>query len=249
MAMPEVTIVVPSFNQGRFLHDALESIFSQKLDLEVFVCDAGSTDNSLEIIQKFAPQLSGWRSHRDSGQSAAINEGIAQGSAQFVYWLNSDDWLLPNGLKILVDNLQMHPEAPACFGRVWNYNQKTGRNRPVWIQELTSARMARRCVVSQPGTLVRRSAWEAVGGLDTSLHMTMDYDLWWKLFKKFGSFPMVNEYVAVNREHAETKTRRLRRKHYREAIATVRKHYGYAPAKWWLYYPYAVWWKAFWPVQ
>jgi glycosyltransferase involved in cell wall biosynthesis len=247
MAKHEVTIAVPSFNQGRFLRDALESVFAQGLDLEVFVCDAGSTDNSLEIIKKFAPQLAGWRSHRDLGQSAAINEGIAQGSAPFVCWLNSDDWFLPNGLRMLADNLQQHPKAPASFGRVWNYHQKTGCKRPVWIQELSASRMARRCVVSQPGTLIRRSAWEAVGGLDTSLHMTMDYDLWWKLFKTFGPFAMVEKYVAVNREHAETKTRRLRRQHYREAIATVRKHHGYAPAKWWIYYPYAVWWKTFWP--
>jgi glycosyltransferase involved in cell wall biosynthesis len=246
MAKHEVTIAVPSFNQGRFLRDALESIFSQELDLEVFVCDAGSTDNSLEIIKKFAPQLAGWRSHRDLGQSAAINEGIARGSAPFVCWLNSDDLLLPNGIKKLMHSLEAHPDAPAAFGRVWNYDQKTGQQKPVWTQEFTETNMARRCVVSQPGTLIRRSAWDALGGLDEGLQMAMDYDLWWRLSKRFGPLVKTADFVAVNRDHDNTKTRRLRRNHYAEAMAIVRKYHGKVPAKWWLYYPYAVWWKSIW---
>src|SRR6185437_986497 len=80
-ASPQVTIAVPSFNQGRFLDQALTSIFAQGIAVEVFVADAGSTDDSIAIIEKWAPRLAGWRSHRDEGQAAAINECIARGSA------------------------------------------------------------------------------------------------------------------------------------------------------------------------
>lgn len=104
--------------------------------------------------------------------------------------------------------------------------------------------MAVRCVVSQPGSLIRRSAWESVGGLDESLVMALDYDLWWRLFVRFGDLKMTPSFVAVNREHADTKTARNRRLHYREAIAVVRKYYGRVPLKWWLAQPYAVWVKA-----
>lgn len=71
-----ITVVVPSFNQGQLLDATLTSIFNQDLPVEVFVCDGGSTDNSLEIIQKWEHLLSGWRSHEDQGQAAAINEGV-----------------------------------------------------------------------------------------------------------------------------------------------------------------------------
>lgn len=241
---PLVTITVPSFNQGRFLDDALSSIFQQQVPVEVFVMDAGSTDNSVEIIKKWAPNLAGWRSHADDGQAAAINEGIALGSAPFVCWLNSDDWFLPGGLSTLLKVLKAHHEAPAVYGRSWNMVQNTGKRAPVWVEPFDERRLALRCIVSQPATLIRRSAWNAVGGVDGRLHMAMDYDLWWRLFKQVGAMQFVDEFVAVNRDHEATKTKTLRRRHYQEAMAVVRKHHGRVPLKWWLAQPYAVWFKS-----
>jgi hypothetical protein len=75
--------------------------------------------------------------------------------------------------------------------------------------------------------------------------MAMDYDLWWRLYERFGPLVYEDRLVAINRLHRETKTQSFRRRHYREAMAIVRKHYGRVPLKWWLYQPYAVWWKAF----
>ena len=241
---PLVTIAVPSFNQGRFLDDALSSIFQQQVPVEVFVMDAGSTDNSVEIINKWAPNLAGWRSHADDGQAAAINEGVALGSAPFVCWLNSDDWFLPGGLSTLLKVLKAYHEAPAVYGRSWNMVQKTGKRAPVWVEPFDERRLALRCIVSQPATLIRRSAWNAVGGVDGRLHMAMDYDLWWRLFKQVGALQFVDEFVAVNRDHEATKTKTLRRRHYQEAMAVVRKHHGRVPLKWWLAQPYAVWFKS-----
>lgn len=134
MTEPLVTIAVPSFNQGRFLDEALASIFQQEVPVEVFVLDGGSSDNSLEIIRKWEHRLAGWRSHADDGQAAAINEGIAQGRAPYVCWLNSDDWFLPGGLTKLVSELEARTDASAVYGRSWNVVQKTGKRYPVWVE-------------------------------------------------------------------------------------------------------------------
>lgn len=206
--------------------------------------DGGSTDNSIEVIKKWKSQLTGWRSCADDGQASAINEGIAQGNAPFVCWLNSDDWFLPGGLSKLLDELQTHPEVPAVYGRSWNVVQKTGKRAPVWVEPFDERRLALRCIVSQPATLIRRSAWEAVGGVDARLHMAMDYDLWWRLYKQIGKLHFVNDFVAINRDHEATKTKTLRRRHYQEAMAVVRKYHGRVPMKWWLAQPYAVWFKS-----
>lgn len=244
MSEPCVTIAVPSFNQGRFLDEALVSIFQQEIPVEVFVLDGGSTDNSVDVIRKWEHRLAGWRSHKDAGQAAAINEGVALGRAPFVCWLNSDDWLLPGGLAKLVNKLEADPKASAVYGRSWNVVQKTGRRTAVWVEPFDEWRLAMRCIISQPATLIRRTAWEKVGGVDESLHMAMDYDLWWRLFKIVGPLHFMDDLIAVNREHDATKTKTQRRRHYREAMAVVRKHYGRLPLKWWLAQPYAVWFKS-----
>jgi GT2 family glycosyltransferase len=241
---PVVTIAVPSYNQGQFLDAALASIFAQDVAIEVFVLDGGSTDGSLDVIKHYADRLAGWRSHPDGGQAAAINEGVARGTAPYVGWLNSDDTLLDGGLKQLVAALERAPQAPAAYGRVWNYVQQTGVQKPIWVEPFSERRLALRCIVSQPGTLVRRAAWESVGGLNGDLRMALDYDLWWRLYKQFAPLAFVDDFVALNRDHAETKTNTQRVRHYREAMAIVRKYHGRVPLKWWLAQPYAVWLKA-----
>jgi len=240
---PIVTVAVPSFNQGQYLDCALTSIFQQNLPVEVFVMDGGSTDNSLEIIQKWEHRLSAWRSSPDGGQAAAINEGISLGKAPFVCWLNSDDWMEPGGLNKLLMALIQHPDAPVAYGKAWNIKEKNGIRIPVWTEPFSRRRLALRCIISQPATLIRRTAWEAVHGTDPNFHMAMDYELWWKIFNAFGEFVYVNDFIAVNRIHAAMKTNRYRQLHYQEAMMVVRKYNGTVPLKWWLFQPYAVWYK------
>jgi len=95
-----------------------------------------------------------------------------------------------------------------------------------WVEPFSERRLALRCFICQPATLIRRTAWDAVHGVDETLHMAMDYDLWWRLLRAFGPLEFVDEFVAVNREHDQTKTRSRRRLHYREAIDVVHRHHG-----------------------
>lgn len=235
-----VTVAVPSFNQGNFLHVALESIFSQDVPVEVFVLDAGSSDNSMEIINRWEPKLAGWRSHKDAGQAAAINEGIGMGSAPYVCWLNSDDFYLAGGLRSLIAALDTLPDSPAAYGRAWNVDVHGHKIKPYWTAPFSRRHLANRCFISQPATLIRRSAWEQVGGLDENLQMAMDYDLWWRLYLQFGPLRFVDAFVAANRRHDMSKTTINRREHYTEAMKLVKRYYGHVPIKWYLAWPIMV---------
>lgn len=240
---PQVTVVVPSFNQGHFLEEALRSIAEQNVATEIIVMDGGSTDGSLAVLERWASRLTYWHSGADSGQAAAINEGIRHGTAPYVAWLNSDDMLAPGGLSFLIQALESNFDAPAAYGKVNNLNSK-GIQSAIWVQPFTERALSLRCIISQPGTLIRRIAWETVGGLNPSLSFAMDYDLWWRLYLRFGPPVYVPQLTAINRLHRGTKTRNNRAAHYAEAMAVVGRYHGRVPLKWWLAQPYAIWWKA-----
>ncbi len=99
MDFPRLTIVTTNLNYGRFLGDAIKSVLDQGYpNLEYFVFDAGSTDGSVDVIRNYEGRLSGWRSQRDSGPSAALNLGLRKATGEWFYYLNSDDMLLPGAL-------------------------------------------------------------------------------------------------------------------------------------------------------
>lgn len=239
-AAAQVTVVVPSFNQGEFLGQALASIFEQEVPVEVLVLDGGSTDRSLEVIEAWAPRLAWWCSGPDAGQSWAVNAGMRRGSAPYVCWLNADDFFYPGALKAMLAVLEANPAAPAVYGRAWAVSESGGKLVPYPTMAFSPWWLAQYCFIAQPATLMRRTAWETIGGVDENLHMAMDYDLWWRLYKHGGKLAYVRRFIAATRMHRNTKTATRREDHYREAMAVLQRHLGYVPLKWRLAWPLMV---------
>lgn len=229
---PNITIVVPSLNQGKYLDMALSSIFNnKKLQVEVFIEDGGSTDCTHDIIRKWEHKLSGWRSCNDKGQSNAINMGIKKGTAPFVTWLNSDDYYLYDGLNKLYENIK-NTDYPAIYGRTYDLIDSSKSFLISNVEPFNPKRLALRCIVSQPGALIKRKVWESLNGVDESLEMSMDYDLWWKIYKNFGNLLYIDDFVAINRVHHNTKSKKNYVLHYKESIQVVKKYNTRVPLKW-----------------
>lgn len=228
-----VGIVIPNHDQGRFLAQAIESVFEQTgVDLQVAVLDGGSADGSLTVIRRYEARLAYWRSLPDRGQAAAINEGIERlQDTDFVGWLNADDLLLSRALVRLAGYLAERSECAAVFGRAHLINEVGQGIGEYPVRPFKKRDFARTCTICQSASLIRRTAWHAVGGLDESLEMCMDYDLWWRL-SKVGPIGFLEEFVACARDHSATKTQTQKNRMYQEAFEVLRRHLGYVPWRW-----------------
>ncbi len=234
-----IAVAVPNLNQNRFLGAALDSLGGTDVPVLRAVLDGGSTDGSRELIATRASELSFWRSAPDAGQAAAVNEGIRRlclehpNAVDAVGWLNADDFFLEQGIDRLWHALVAHPDWIAVSGRAALASEDGVLVGEIPTEPFSPTRFARACTICQPATLVRRWAWERVAGLDASLDMCFDYDLWWRL-SRLGEIGHIDAVVAASRDHGETKTRRRRIQYFREATAIVRRETGAVPWHWYI---------------
>jgi glycosyltransferase involved in cell wall biosynthesis len=225
--LPRISLVVPSYNQARFLPKALDSIFSQQYPhLEVVVMDGGSTDGSVAVIESYAPRLKYWQSRPDGGQSRAINAGMRHCTGDLVAWLNSDDFYWADALWVVARAYADYPGRGLYVGNGFRYAERTGRLFPFCDRHVGFDREALRRgtdFVLQPSTFMLRQAWEAVGGLDSGLNYCMDWDVFLRIAADRPAV-LINEFVAVTREYEETKTRSGKMERAAEIIRMAGKH-------------------------
>jgi GT2 family glycosyltransferase len=223
--LPLISVVVPSYNQGHFLPDTFESIFRQNYPrLEVVVIDGGSTDASVGIIKKHESRLKFWRSARDGGQSAAINEGMRHCSGDLIAWLNSDDFYWDDCLWT-VGNAR-HPGRGLYIGNGLRFDQRTSKYIPFNQRHVAMDRHALTFgadFILQPSTFFLREAWQQVGGLDEQLRFCMDWDVFIRIAQRYPCVA-VNEFLGVSREYEETKTRSGKMERAFEIIRMLRRH-------------------------
>jgi len=182
---PLVSIVTPSFDQAPFLEAAMRSVLEQSYPhIEYIVIDGGSSDGSLEIIQRYDDRLADWVSEPDRGQTDAINKGFARAGGEILAWLNSDDTYQPEAVAQAVGALQNRPEVGLVYGDA-NYIDERGRVIGRFPARQTDYRKLRRGYVHIPqqAAFFRANLWRDVGPLDPSFYFAMDYDLWVRLAK------------------------------------------------------------------
>lgn len=205
-----VSIIVPSFNQGRFVGDCLRSIVSQSgASSEIILIDGGSTDGTLAVVEEFRGSITHFISERDAGQADAINKGLRLARGELVTWLNSDDFFEPGALNHMREAAERAPHAPFYMG-LGSRTDRAGITRaPFYPKNFEFRREALLWglnFILQPATFIRRAALDQIGGkVAGGLLYALDTDLWIRL-SAVGDPVLVPHLIACSREYPETKT-------------------------------------------
>lgn len=231
--LPRISLVTPNYNGGAFLEECIRSVLLQGYpDLEYVVIDGGSTDNSVEIIRKYAPWLSYWESQEDRGQSHAINKGLAKSTGKYFNWHNADDVLLPGSLFETVAGFERHPDA-LYISRTRLLMDESGRvfSKP-YTPEPGLIDLRKSLIVtspgSQPGGLLDREQVVAAGAVDETLHSCMDEDLLLRLRLK-GPGYYVEKPGFIFRTHKHQKSQALTPQRVREKFIISKKIFSLLP--------------------
>jgi glycosyltransferase involved in cell wall biosynthesis len=230
-SQPLVSLITPSLNQGEYLEETIRSVLEQDYPrLEYFVIDGGSTDNSLEIIEKYKSRLDYWVSEADQGQSHAINKGLKRAAGDFLGWINSDDVLLPGAIRRGVEALQAYPDVDVVYGRLERIDEQ-GRPVPTPILPKDKVVFDRQnmlveCTVNQAGALWRRTIMEKAGLLNEELRYAMDYEYWIRLAIAGGRFLRLDEPVARFRLSKASKTVGQAQQMAEEGMQIIRRFAG-----------------------
>lgn len=230
MQLPSLTVITPSYNQGSFIGQTVESVLSQQYPgLSYLVMDGGSTDDTLAVLAPYTDRLTLVSEH-DRGQTDAINKGLHRATGDIVCWLNSDDYLLPGALHtvgayfarnpgvqwLTADCLIVDAAGQAIQQPIRHYKRVLRQLTPAAYLGVTNA-------VCQPSTFWRRSVHERVGYLDETLHYTMDYDFWLRLAR--DSRPAVlDEPVSAFRIHGASKGGSQYTEQFREDEQTMARY-------------------------
>ena len=225
--LPLVSIVTPSFNQGRLIQKTIESVLNQNYpNIEYVVIDGGSSDKTVAILQSYGDRLN-WVSETDHGQTHAINKGMARVNGEILAYLNSDDVLVPGAVERVVNFFSQYPDCDMVYGQA-DYIDKSDRVIGRYkTADYSFNRLVQDCMICQPATFWRRRIAESVGAFDEQLNYVMDYDYWLRIAKAGGNIHFLRKKLACSRIYPETKTLSARNEIYKEIFKISKKHANY----------------------
>jgi glycosyltransferase involved in cell wall biosynthesis len=243
--LPRISIVTPSFNQGRFLGETMDSVLGQRYpNLEYVVVDGGSTDGSVEIIRARERELAWWVSEKDAGQYDAINKGFGRTTGEVMAWLNSDDKYTPWALGTVGEVFRQLPEVQwvtTLLPLHWDERGLPTKCKPVEGYSREGFRRGQhlqrhgewdKAFIQQESTFWRRSLWEKAGGkIDSSLQLAGDFELWAKFYQHADLYGIPLPLGGF-RMHGDQKTGHRMEAYIKEAEAVLARHGGRVERPW-----------------
>jgi glycosyltransferase involved in cell wall biosynthesis len=204
---PLISVVTPSYNQGHFLPQTIQSVLGQEYPrLEYVIQDGGSTDTTTEVLDKYRGQLHHCEVRKDRGQAHAINLGFAHTTGEIMAYLNSDDLFLPGAIHAVAQYFHTHPDVDVVYGHrvvIDRNGDELGR----WVIPQHDAEAIRWAdYVPQETLFWRRRIWDKVGGVDERFRFALDWDLILRFQEAGAKFHRLGRFLGAFRVHQESKT-------------------------------------------
>lgn len=205
-----LSIVIANYNYGRYIESAIRSVIDQNDDrVELIVCDAASTDESVEIIRSYSDKIAWWCSEKDKGQSDAFNKGFMHSTGKFLTWLNADDVFIPGAVEAILKEILLHDECEWFTGNFYRFTpdgkvMEIGWGPhfyPNWLQRKSSP-----VVAFGPSTIFARSLFDRKGGFDVNCHFSMDTEMWIRYITSGIKQRRINHFIWGFRMHEDSKT-------------------------------------------
>jgi len=204
---PKITVVTPSYNQGKFIETTIRSVLDQGYpNLEYIIVDGGSTDESVDIIRRYEKQLAWWVSEKDKGASDAIAKGFSRATGSILAYLNSDDLYLPGSLQTIAETMQ-DPEVDVAYGNMYWIGTDgaiIGEQRQTPFKPM--AYLYGGSTLQQPATFWKKELYQKCGAMDPSYHFAFDTDLFVRFALGGARFKHVNRLIASFRIHPQSKS-------------------------------------------
>lgn len=195
---PKISVITITYNSEKTLEETIKSVVSQDyINLEYLIIDGGSTDHTLDIVEKYRDKIAVVVSEPDKGISDAFNKGIRLASGEIIGITNSDDLLLPGALKAVADAYDK--DADVYRGNTIGWNDVTGTKVRGIPSMNFSVRGIKKRAICHQSTFVTKRAYEKWGAFDVNLKFMMDADLLIRLYEKGTKWKYVNADLAVSR--------------------------------------------------
>jgi glycosyltransferase involved in cell wall biosynthesis len=228
---PAFSILIPSFNQGRFIAAAIDSVLAQRdASVEAIVIDGGSTDDTVDVLHGYGDRLAYWVSERDNGQAHALNKALARARGRIVGWLNSDDLYLPGAFAAVERAFARDPEAAVVHG---DHLMLEASGQVIgWSCVRTFSPANDHYVVYSDAAFWRRDHPAIRGArFREDLQFAMDVDWFLGIHARAGRFVHAGRMLSAVRYHEAAKTARIPHVGRAEGHEVWRRAFGRLPTR------------------